>query len=265
MITPVLKKFILVSIVLYVLIGLLLYFFQKSLLYHPNKQDFYTCKGFKEYEKKSVNDTRFYYKQGNNETVIVHYHGNAGSTCDRSFTRPMFEQFDASIIYVEYAGYSNDTVRPSKDLILKDVKNIHNFIYKKGFTNIIVYGQSLGSAAASYHAYLGNVNHLILVTPFSTLQEVAQSMYVIYPASLILTEKYDNIKWLKDYENNLLIIHGDNDKVIPHKFSKKLYDKLSNKNKEYILIKGSGHNDIWSHSKFQYTLTSFLKEVVNRN
>lgn len=258
------KNIIIVFIVVYVLIGLLLYVFQKSLLYHPNKQDFYTCQAFKEYKKKTFNGTRFYYKQGNNETVIIHYHGNAGSTCDRSFTRPMFEQFDASIIYVEYAGYSNDTVRPSKKRILKDVKNIHNFVMQENYTNIIVYGQSLGSAAASYQAYLGNVNHLILVTPFSTLQELAQSMFKIYPASLILTEKFDNIKWLKEYENNLIIIHGDKDKIIPPKFSKILYNKVSNKNKEFVLIQGSGHNDIWRHSEFQQTLTSFLDKAVNK-
>jgi len=258
------KNIILVLIGIYILIGLLLYFFQKSLLYFPNKQDFYSCKGFKEYKKKTINGTRFYFKQGNDEAVIIHYHGNAGSTCDRSFTKPMFEQFDASIIYVEYAGYSNDTVRPSKERILNDVKNMDNFTRKKGFTNVIVYGQSLGAAAASYHAYLGNVKHLILVSPFSTLQELAQSMYKIYPASLILTEKYDNIKCLKEYANNLLIIHGDKDEIIPPKFSKRLYNNVSNKNKEYILIEGSGHNDIWSHSKFQHTLATFLDKATNK-
>ncbi len=249
---------------IYISVGLLLYFGQKLLLYHPNNQDFNKCEEFEDYKKMNHNDTRFYFKQGSNKDVIVHYHGNAGSTCDRAFTRPMFEQFNASIIYVEYAGYSNDTVSPSKELILKDVKNIHDFIHKKEFTNIIVFGQSLGSAAASYHAFLGNVNHLILVTPFSTLQAVAQSIYKIYPASIILTEKYDNIKYLKDYKNNLLIIHGDKDKIIPHKFSKKLFDKVQTDNKEYILIEGSGHNNIWNNPKFQDTLNNYLNKAINR-
>lgn len=253
---------LLILSIIYVSVGLLLYFGQKSLLYHPNNQDFNTCEAFKDYQKINSNGTRFYFKQGSNDNVIVHYHGNAGSTCDRAFTRPMFEQFNTSIIYVEYAGYSNDIVSPSKELILKDAKNIHDFIQKNEFTNVIVFGQSLGSAAASYQTSLGNVDHLILVTPFSTLQEVAQSMYKIFPASILLTENYDNIKWLQENENNLLIMHGDNDRIIPHKFSKNLFNKVPTDNKKYVLIEGSGHNDIWSSTKFQNTLNDYLSEVI---
>lgn len=249
--------------IVYILFGLFLFFNQKSMLYYPNNQDFNQCGGFNDYEKINHNGTRFYFKQGIQDKTIVYYHGNAGSACDRSYFKSIFEQSNASLIFVEYAGYSNDNVKPSKKLILKDVKNIHDYIAEKNYKNIIVYGQSIGSGAASYHAHLGNVNDLILVTPFSKLVDVVQSKYVIYPAFILLRERYDNIKWLENYEGSLLIVHGDNDLVIPNRFSKDLFESISNKNKNYVLIEGKGHNDIWSSSLFKDTITNQINGAQN--
>ena len=250
-------------LIVYILFGLFLFFNQKSILYYPNNQDFNQCNGFSDYEKMNFNGTRFYFKQGTQDKVIVYYHGNAGSACDRSYLKSTFEQSNASLIFVEYTGYSDDNVKPSKKLILKDVENIHEYIAEKNYKNIIVYGQSIGSGAASYHAYLGKVNDLILATPFSKLVDVVQSKYIIYPAFILLREKYDNKKWLENYEGSLLIVHGDNDLVIPNKFSQDLFEDISNKNKNYVLIEGKGHNDIWSSSLFQNTIKDHINGAQN--
>lgn len=217
------------------------------MIYFPNEQDFNDCNGFSDYQKREANGTRFYFKEGIH-TAIIYYHGNAGSACDRSIFKSVFEQSNASILFVEYAGYSNDTVKPSQKRILQDVNNINTYV--QNYENIIVYGQSIGSGAASYHASLGNVDHLILATPFSTLSAVAQSKYFIYPA-FIVTENFDNIDWLRNYNGSLLILHGDSDIVVPDRFSKELFDSIQSENKKYVLIQGKGHNNIWSSPRFQ--------------
>ncbi|MBS8122066.1 alpha/beta hydrolase [Candidatus Vampirococcus lugosii] len=250
--------FILITII-YIIIGMLLFFNQKTMLYYPNNQDFDKCDGFNEYEKINFNGTRFYFKNNNKDKVIVYYHGNAGSACDRSYFKSIFEKSNASLVFVEYAGYSNDTVRPSKNLILKDAINIKNYIEEKGYKKIIIYGESIGSGPASYHASIGNVNKLILTTPFGKLVDLVQSKYIIYPANILLKEKFDNIKYLQNYEGSLLILHGDNDLVIPNKFSKKLFEKVPSKDKKYILIKNKGHNNIWSSPLFQEKIIENIK------
>ncbi len=233
------------------------------MLYYPSNQDFGQCNGFNNYKKINFNGTRFYFKQGTRNSVIVYYHGNAGSACDRSYLKSIFEQSNASLIFVEYTGYSNDNVEPSKNLILKDVQNIHKYIAEKNYNTVIVYSQSIGSGAASYHAYLGDVDYLILVTPFSRLVDVVQSKYIIYPTFILLRERYNNVKWLENYKGSLLIVHGDNDLVIPNRFSKELFENVPNKNKKYVLIKDRGHNDIWFSSLFQKTIINYINEVQN--
>lgn len=249
---------LIVIALVYILFGLFLFFNQKSILYYPNNQDFYQCDGFDGYEKLEFNGTRFYFLQGaRQDKVIVFYHGNTGSACDISHFKFIFERSNASLIFVEYAGYSNDDVRPSRDLILKDVENIRDYTIKNGYQKVVVFGQSIGSGAASYHAYLRDVDYLILVTPFSKLDDIFQSKYIVYP-EFLLREKYDNIKWLQNYHGSLLIVHGDKDLVIPNKFSQELFEKVPTKNKDYVLIEGKGHDDIWLSSLFQNAIMRYL-------
>jgi esterase/lipase len=255
-----LKFFISIAVV-YLIIALLLFLSQKAMIYHPNQQDFYNCRGFANYEKLHHNGTRFYLKQGTSNKIVVYYHGNAGSACDRSYIKPLFERSGASLIFVEYAGYSNDVIKPSQKRITEDVKNIHDYISGEQYGQIVVYGQSLGSGAASYHAGLGDVDQLILVTPFSSMTDLVQMKIRIFPAKILLTEKYDNIKWLQDFDSSLLIVHGDQDQLIPHRLSEKLFQRAATQDKEYVLIEGSGHNDIWAAPVFQETMKKALEVV----
>lgn len=243
---------------IYLLFALYLFFIQKSMIYYPDNQNFVTCTAFNDYEKLEHNGTRFYYKENSLEDVFVYYHGNAGSACDRAYHKSIFEESGRSVIFVEYIGYSADDKEPSQKLILKDVENIHEFIEAKYFEDIIVYGQSIGSGAASYHALLGNVNSLILVSTFSSLDDIVQSKYIVYPASILLREKYNNSEWLENFKGDLLILHGDSDVDIPARFSQKLFDGIENENKEYILIEGAGHNDMWSFNEFKTRIINFL-------
>ena len=175
--------------------------------------------------------------------VVVYYHGNAGYACDRSSIKETFEKTGLSVIFVEYTGYSNDDKKPSMKVILKDVENVHDYVKK--FRNVTVYGQSIGSGAASYQASLGGVDKLMLVTSFTSFADVGQSKYFMYPVKLMITENYDNVKWLKDYKVNVLIIHGDRDFIIPSKHSLRLYERLKTEKKDYVLIQGKGHTYIW--------------------
>jgi esterase/lipase len=250
-----------VLIFIYLAVGLYLHLNQISMIHHPSKQDFDDCPAFNDYENKNHLGTRFYLKHNpQSDTVIIDYHGNAGSACGRVQTKALLEQSAASLIFVEYAGYSNDTVKPSKKLILKDVENIHDYLNKSDYKNIIVYGQSIGSGPASYHASIGEVNKLILVTPFYNFIDLVNETTLIYPLSLILTENYDNSAWLEEYQGDLLIVHADQDTVIPQKFSKQLFHEAKTKNKKYFTVKNTNHNNLTIHSDFKKKIVDYFNK-----
>ena len=75
----------------------------------------------------------------------------------------------------------------------------------------------------------------------------------------MLNFEFNNIKNLKNYKNEIIIYHGDNDKIIPKKFSKNLYNKLETENKQYKLIENKGHNNLHSDNLYDEIITFIQK------
>lgn len=251
--------FLVVSV--YVAFGLYIYFYQRNLVYIPDKVEMESCEAFSDYQIREMNGTRFFYKERSRRNAFVYYHGNAGSVCDRAITKNTLENAtDASMIYVEYAGYSKaDTQGPSRELILQDVRNMRQFLDKQGFDQVTVYGQSLGSGAASYHASLGGVDRLVLVSAFYNAVSVAQNTFPLWPVRWILTERYPNNVWLEDFDGEVWFAHGKEDHVIEPASSRVLYEGLAAENKAYELFDNVGHIDIWTSGAFRSALTEFLR------
>lgn len=238
--------------------GCLIFFFQKDLVYYPSKQDFDNCENFTEAEKLNVNGTRIYFKKNSKDKVFVFYHGNAGATCDRGYWKNYLDQLSYSYVMVEYAGYSNDSKKPDKELIMKDVENTVDFLKKQNFKNILVGGESLGTSLAIYHSDLMDVDKLLLVSPFYRLNDVAQIAFKGYPINLISRQNYDSGKWMETSKTkDLVIIHGEKDTTIPIDQAKKLYG-VAKMNKELVEIPGAGHNDIYLFDKVQEVIGNFL-------
>lgn len=234
----------------YLIFGLFLFVNQYNIMFYPSNQDFYDCSGFEDFEKINYNDTRFYLKH-KNQNILIHYHGNAGSACDRSALRPHLENFNGSLLFLEYAGFSNDERTPTPNKLLQDVKNLVNFLEENNYENITIYAESIGSGPASYHARIAPVKKIILSSPFSSLKALAQSKYIIYPANFLLRENLDNIYWLENFEGEVIIFHGEQDNIVPKRFSKELYDALNTEQKQYISIPNRGHNDLWLSEEFK--------------
>lgn len=253
---------IIISIIffVYIVFGLILFIFQKRLVYYPNKQDFNSCTNFKDSEKINIERTRMYYKK-NSDKLVVFYHGNAGSACARTYLKEKFEKLELSYIFVEYTGYSNDSSNPTKNLLLKDVERVNQFLIDKNFSQITLMGESLGTALATYHSTIMNVDKLLLISPFFSMAELASNNFKIYPISLLLRENYNNGKWIGNSKaKSLEIIHGNIDEIIPIEQSKKLYNKVVMTNKKYIEVVGANHNDIYEFDETNKNINQFLVE-----
>lgn len=251
------KIVIFLLVTVYILFGFLIFIYQRSYIYYPNKQDFNLCPNFADAEKIIIKGTRIYFKR-NSDKLIIFYHGNAGSACDRKFIKDHLEKLGFSYIFVEYAGYSNDKEKPAQKLLMKDVENVNYFLENREFNSIVIMGESLGSSLALYHSSLAKENKLLLISPFFTLSNLAKKVFPFYPISLMLLDNYDNTKWMEGV-NNVLIIHGNIDNIIPISESKKLFDKIRAKSKQFIEISGGNHNDIYSFDRTWSAIDNYLK------
>lgn len=251
------KKLIIVVIFVYLLGGILLFIFQRDFTYYPSPQDFNNCPAFQEAEKITWQNTRMYVKQNSDRWVIV-YHGNAGSACDRNYFLKYLNGTDYSYIFVEYAGYSNNKTSPSQMALTKNVADVIDYLKTKHSSKVVVIGESLGSALASYHSTLAQPNKLMLISPFNKLADEAQSHFWFYPVKFMLTDKYPIEEWLNNTDN-IVVLHGTNDMVIPITLAKKLFENLSATNKNFVEVPSAGHNDMYNFQLTENTINSFLK------
>ncbi len=245
-------------LVFYISYGAYLTYSQEQIIYQPYPQDFASCVEFSLAEKINYQGTRMYFKD-NGPRLVVLYHGNAGSACDRMYLAELFEQSGYSYLLPEYAGYSNDTVKPSHLLLKKDVENVVAFLGEHNFTEVVVVGESLGSSFAAYHTSLLPPHKLLLITSFTNLTDIAQNAFWFYPVSIMVKDLFDNAHLLADFQGSVLLLSGEKDNIIPLKLGQKLFAELAVPRKEIIIIPDAGHNDLFYFPETAQTIRDFLK------
>lgn len=255
------KSVLRITIAVYFGFGVVLTVFQKSFIYAPSEQDFDSCPQFSESEKLNVNGTRAYYEKKDARSVVVLYHGNGGSACDRAYWKDIVELTGFSLIVVEYAGYSNDDRQSSIELILDDVEHVDAFISAQGFANVIVAGESLGTSLAVYHSTLRDTAQLLLISPFSSVNSIAQKEYPMYPIALLSTENFDTSGWMREARvRKVMMIHGSEDEMHPIAESKKLFAETKVADKRFVEVPHAHHNDIYDFEETIRNIRAFLLE-----
>ena len=243
--------------IFYIGFGFFLFMNQERIVYQPFTQDFATCTNFAAAEKVTANGTRMYVSQGD-QPVIVLYHGNAGSACDRAFYAEIFTSAGYGYAIVEYAGYSNDPRQTTHDLIKTDVQNVISYFENEGREVYGVTGESIGTGPASYHASLRAPEKLLLITPFTNLRDLAQDRFWFYPTSLLVDNAFDNVKNLENYNGNVGIIHGRKDSVIPYSFSENLSKQIETE-VTLFTIEQADHNNLFLYDETYQAINSFFE------
>ena len=75
---------------------------------------------------------------------------------------------------------------------------------------------------AVYVAAHREVQGIILVTPFDSLLNVARHHYPVFPVKFLLKHPFDSAALAPQITTPALVIMGDQDNIIPNKFSSRL-------------------------------------------
>lgn len=251
------KRALALFVIFYIALGAVMYFFQERLVYQPSVQDFAQCPALSDALQISHQGTRVYVgKEGKGAVVI--YHGNAGSACDRVYLANAVASAGYRYILPEYSGYSNDPEKPSHVRIKTDVRNVVDLLETSGLDSVFVIGESVGTGIAAYHASVAPPERLLLVSPFKNLTEVARHHYWFYPVSFLIDDAYRSDELLRDYKGSVLVMHGEEDEIIPYESGKRLYESLVSEKKEFVSLPNVGHNDVFTATEAFVTLQRFL-------
>lgn len=247
-----------ILLAVYLGLGMLLFLRQRSLIYYPQIGDPQACGTFLRtgVAKIGQGDTTLYFKESE-PILAVFYHGNGGTACDRKFLADFFAESGVSYLFVEYAGYGDG--RPSnKNNLEQNVRDAEEFIRTKSFSRIILIGESLGTSLAAYHASLRQPDGLVLLSPYTSLADVAGYHYPAYPARLMIRDNYRVDLSARDFSGRLLIIHGLADNIMPQSFGEKVFAAARFAEKEAYWPEGRGHNDLYEDPEVLNKIRNFI-------
>jgi alpha/beta superfamily hydrolase len=246
------------------LIVLFLFIIQRHLLYFPNTSTSYNQQYWQTlYVNKQ---TLALESKDNFQRVILLFHGNAGNANDREFYKNVFPK-NTHLIVVEYPGYGINHLQDiNKDNLLNHARKVTAYVKSQYGENIIIAGESLGTALASQMANEFKINKLLLITPYTSIKQVAQSKFWFVPISLLLKDNYDNVEFLQNYQGQALLVIAEKDNVISSKYGHKLYESINikqqlNIKKDLIVVKNANHNN-W-HTYINKTNLEKIHHYIN--
>jgi fermentation-respiration switch protein FrsA (DUF1100 family) len=177
-------------------------------------------------------------------STILLLHGNASNVSDCLETVLYYYKIGLNVFIVDYRGYGNSQGKPSEEGMYRDTLAAYDYLLARNDIDskkIIVYGGSLGGAAAIDLATKRDVPFLIIDSAFSSARDMAKIMYPYIPGFLIST-KMDSLAKIKHVKGAKLFMHSLDDEMIPYHLGKKLFDAALEP-KTMITVNG-GHNDL---------------------
>ena len=123
----------------------------------------------------------------------------------------MRAQLDLNVLAVEYPNYGvyEDPDGPSEEKILNDAELVYNFVLDVSKTpeeDIMVMGRSLGSGPATHLAAKYNPGHLLLMSPYTSIKNVASAKVGFF--SFLVAETFNNLSKMHKISCPTFILHG---------------------------------------------------------
>ncbi|RYG68483.1 alpha/beta hydrolase [bacterium] len=176
--------------------------------------------------------------------TLLFFHGNAGNISHRLDKCRVFLDLGLNVLIIDYRGYGQSTGRPTERGTYHDANAAYDYLkneLKLSPTQIVVYGESLGTAVAVDLVSRMPCSGLILEAPFTAITDVAKLMFRGLPIGLLARHRYDSLRKVRRIEVPLLVLHSRQDELFPLTFAERLLEAAPGP-KRLVVLNGS-HSD----------------------
>lgn len=193
-----------------------------------------------------------FYIKNNNPTakLVLVCHGNAGSVADRIPLAAHLAAAGASALVFDYEGYGDSEGESKMSRLIPDAVSAFDYAKNElGYKaeDIILYGESIGCGVATGTMQKRTPKAIILQSPFVSLMQTARDkLFFLYtlPDIVIVEPQLNNMAAVIKEHPPLLLMHGEDDKTLPCRYSKELYEKALEP-KQLVIIPKVDHNDMY--------------------
>jgi len=196
-----------------------------------------------------------------NAPLIVLFHGNGGTIEIRAAKAKTYISAGFGVLLLEYRGYGGNPGSPSEAGLYADGRAALAFAAAQGIApgHLVLLGESLGTGVAVEMAVERRVAALVLEAPYSSIADVAQSDFPLFPVWWLVRDRFDSAEKIARVGVPLFVIHGERDGTIPVRFGRALFAAASEP-KEAMWLADAGHGVIG-----RYTADAAVLDFLKRN
>ena len=267
-----------ILIVLVIVLGLVLgrAYFQQDDLIFPRSKDIYRTPGDSpfswEYKDVYVNVNGmkthgWLVPLENARGYVIFSHGNAGNLADWLESIQLLRRMGFSVLAYDYGGYGYSEGQPSEARIYADAEAMWQYLTGEvgvAPKEIVIFGRSLGGAAAAHLASKVQPAAVVLESTFTSIPDVVRGLPLGFLFAPLVRHEFPSLAKIRDIHAPLLVIHSPEDDVIPYAHGKRLFE-AANEPKTFFEIHG-GHNEgfILSMDSYVESWEEFLKDILPR-
>lgn len=250
-----LSTFILILLIILLLFGLILaviYWSLNGTLFYPIKD--HVWEPTIPHDKLLIEDriSAWHFSNYPDKKTVLFCHGNYGNISYKDYVVEMCDRSQLNLLLFDYRGYGLSRGIPSQHGLYSDGECVYKYLTKTHSPDqIIIWGESLGGAVATHIASKHPCSTLILMSTFSSLDDVLRdSTYGFVPTLLakslgFLTDVMPSKVKIKEVKCPIVILHSPDDELIPFSNGIRLFESIPHNCKLFIEIKGAhGSPDI---------------------
>jgi len=175
--------------------------------------------------------------------VTLYLHGNGGNLAHRPGHLREMIAAGSSVLILDYRGYGKSEGRPTERGLYRDADAAYDHLIGMGYgpSQIVVHGESLGSAVAADLAGRRPCAGLILECPFISLSDMAGKIVPLI--GRLFASGFNTRRKVAGVHAPVLIVHGDRDRTIPYAMGRAVFE-AANEPKSFWTVEGATHVDI---------------------
>jgi uncharacterized protein len=244
---------------IFVLIGLLGRLLHRYFLYIPDRTRVAPgeagLSGVEEIVFKAADGTKliaWYLPAKGTKPTLLYFTGNSGNVANRAGKIRTIASSGYGVFMLNYRRYGGSEGRPSEVRNASDAVSAYDCLRAQGVapSDIVAYGESLGTAVATRLSLQREVQALVLEAPFSSAVDVGKLLWKGLPLGLIMVDQYRTIDRIGEVTVPLFIIHGGRDVIIPLDQARRVHH-AANEPKRLVVVPQAGHNDLYDRGAFE--------------
>ena len=226
------------------------------MIYYPDRQPFATPAGITDLNLTASDGVAihgWFIPAPTGQVTVLLLHGNAGNISHRLEKIEILHEAGAAVCIIDYRGYGRSAGTPNEAGTYRDARAAYEYLTKTmklAPRNIIVYGESLGSAVAVELATRVPVGGVIIEEAFTSMPDVGQKLFPILPVRWLVRNRYGTIHKMDRLTAPLLIFHSRQDEIFPFQHAERLL-AAATVSKRLVELHG-GHNDAFWESRIVY-------------